>query len=102
MNINNFMTVPEACHRWNIHEARLKEKLKPSSRNNAKIEQFANKGLIKYFAKEGKRGLWIISTMLMEEWYGAEPSTFFNIEQQSKAQDERTGKYFDKLLSTNK
>lgn len=100
MNINNFMTVQEACHRWNIAEVRLQEKLKPSRRNDGKIEQFIAKGWIKYFAKEGKRGSWIISTMLMEEWYGVEPSNYFlDIEQQSQAQDKHTENYFNKLLS---
>lgn len=74
MEIDNYMTINEAAHRWGIQENTLKKRIKPSTRNEEEIQEYFKKGLLKYFQKAGaQRGEWIITSELMEKWYGPEP-----------------------------
>lgn len=68
-DIDNYMTVHEAAHKYNVNLNTLKEKLKPS-RNKDQIESMVEDGLIKYFIEPGKKNRsWIISTAAMEKWF---------------------------------
>lgn len=74
MEIDNYMTINEAAERWNKNEETLKKRIKPSTRNEEEIQRYIKQGLIKYYQKAGaKRGEWIITSKLMEKWYGPEP-----------------------------
>lgn len=71
--IDKYMTLGEAVSRWGITSDRLKDRIKVA-RKNRTLETFINKGWAKYSVGDGsKQGTWILSTMLMEYWYGAEP-----------------------------
>lgn len=64
------MTPAEAAYRWGIKQETVKNKLKPSL-NEEQINEFIDKGYIKYFSKPGgQRKEWIISEKAMELWFG--------------------------------
>lgn len=69
--IDNYMTVAEAAHRWNVPQETLKSKLKPAiSSSWAQTEQMIEEGLLKYFQKPGgQRKDWIITTDAMKRWF---------------------------------
>lgn len=67
--IDKYMTIPEAAHKWCISQETVKNKLKPSL-NDDQINLMINQGLIKYFQKpNGQRKYWIISEKAMEHWF---------------------------------
>ena len=70
MEINKYMTVSEAAHRWGIPTNTVKGRLKPSIVGEEKINEMVDKGLIKYFVhpSSGRRD-WIISEDAMREWF---------------------------------
>lgn len=70
-NINNYMTVSEASHRWDISPNTLRSRLRSDRHDD--LNNFIDKGMIKYFKPDGKvRGEWIISSSFMELLYGKE------------------------------
>ena len=69
MEINDYMTPSEAAYRWGINQETVKNKLKPSINKN--IDDFIEKGLIKFFQHpDGKRKEWVVTTQAMEKWFG--------------------------------
>lgn len=73
MNINNYMTVKEAAHRWGVKPTAIREKLNLKRRPALKYD--IENGLVKYFKADGSAyGEWIISKKAMEQWYGSEPN----------------------------
>ncbi|MEB6549052.1 helix-turn-helix domain-containing protein [Heyndrickxia sporothermodurans] len=70
--IDKYMTVSEAAHRWGISQDTIKNKLKPSVKYTwAKTEKMLEDGLLKYYQKPGaQRKEWIITTEAMELWFG--------------------------------
>lgn len=71
MNINNYMTVKEAAHRWGVKVPALREKLNLQRR--PELQKEIDCGLVKYFKADGAAyGDWIISKKAMEKWYGEE------------------------------
>lgn len=71
MNIDDYMTVSEAAHRWGISKETVKNKLKPSIVKQEVIDEMVDQGLIKYFQNPGSnRREWIISKKAMEKWFG--------------------------------
>lgn len=75
MDIDNYMTVAEAAHRWGLSQETVKNKLKPSVVGQKTIDDMIKKGLIKYFQKPGgKRKEWIVSRRAMEIWFGEKTS----------------------------
>ena len=77
MDINKYMTISEAAHRWGIPTNTVKNKLKPSVVGEDKINKMVKKGLIKYFIHpNSKRRDWIISDDAMKEWFPNNDKTF--------------------------
>lgn len=70
--IDKYMTVAEAAHRWGVPQETIKNKLKPSFPTSwAQTEKMIEEGLLKFFQKgEGKRREWIISVDAMAKWFG--------------------------------
>lgn len=70
MEIDNYMSVSEAAHRWGIPTNTVKGRLKPSIVGEDKINEMVDKGYIKYFEhpNSGRRE-WIISEDAMREWF---------------------------------
>ena len=65
--IDNYMTIAEAAHRWSKSEDAIKMRLRQSN----DIDQMVEDGLLKSFLKPGGvRKSWIISVDAMEKWYG--------------------------------
>jgi len=68
--IDNYMTISEAAHRWGKNVETVKSRLKPSL-HAEQIEKMKRKGLIKSFQKpDGQRKEWIITNEAMEMWFG--------------------------------
>ncbi|MGN7402716.1 DNA-binding protein [Cytobacillus praedii] len=69
--IDKYMTVTEAAHRWEVPVDTVQNYLKPSVPTTwAKTEKMIENGLLKYFQKpDGKRREWIISEQAMEIWF---------------------------------
>lgn len=71
MSIDNYMTVSEASHRWDISQNTLRSRLRHDRHDD--LKKFIDKGMIKYFKPENKvRGEWIVSSKFMELLYGKE------------------------------
>lgn len=70
--IDNYMTVGEAAHHWNLPIETVKNKLKPSIKGvKEAIEMMDEEGLIKYSKHpDSKQGVWIITQQAMEKWFG--------------------------------
>lgn len=69
--IDKYMTVAEAAHRWGVPQDTVKNRLKPSVVKQDVINQMIEQGLIKFFQKpDGQRKEWIITTQAMELWFG--------------------------------
>lgn len=69
--INNYMSIKEACYRWGIQETRLREKLNIKRRPS--LQNDLDEGRVKYFKVDGmQRGEWTITTRAMMMWYGDE------------------------------
>lgn len=70
--IDKYMTVSEAAHKWGIPQETIKNKLKPSLPSVwEQTKKMIDEGLLKFFKKEGaQRKEWIISTGAMEKWFG--------------------------------
>ena len=68
--IDKYMTIAEASERYDLHEKTIKERLAGRSKKGREnLEQLLEKGLVKYFKRQGgKRGEWIITTDAMEFW----------------------------------
>lgn len=69
--IDNYMTVKEAAHRFNVSRDTLKDTL--AMRRDASkqaVQPLIDAGLIKYFKlPNDKRGEWIITVAAMEKLY---------------------------------
>lgn len=69
--INNYMSIKEACYRWGIQETRLREKLNIKRRPS--LQNDLDEGRVKYFKVDGmQRGEWTITRQVMMIWYGDE------------------------------
>lgn len=67
------MSPTEAAYRWGISTNTIKERLKFERRPKA-LQEELDQGLLKCYIKPGgKRGEWILTTTIMEKWYGPEP-----------------------------
>ena len=77
MEIDNYMTVSEAADLWGVPRETIKNKLKPSMKSLwAETEIMIEKGLLKYYQKEGnQRREWIITKAAMVEWFGEPKKT---------------------------
>lgn len=72
MNIQNYMTVPEAASRWGINPRTLRDRLNIDRR--PALQKELDSGLVKYYKPDGaKQGEWILSKDALELWYGIEP-----------------------------
>jgi len=70
MNIKNYMTPTEACHRWGIKTTTLSWHLKKPDT----MKVYIDKGWAKSFLKPGgTRKEWIVSVEMMVDLYGKEP-----------------------------
>lgn len=71
MEIDKYMSVAEAAHRWGVPQETVKNKLKPSIVGQETIDSAIKKGIIKFFQKPGGRNKdWIISEAAMKMWFG--------------------------------
>jgi hypothetical protein len=71
MEINKYMSPTEASDRWGKSLKTLAYHLQ----NEETMDAYISKGWAKYYLKPGgKRKEWIVSTMMMEDLYGEEPT----------------------------
>lgn len=70
-DIDNYMTPSEAAFRWGIPYETLKSKLRSDIVGEENLNEWIQKGIIKYFKKpNGVRKEWIISRQAMLMWFG--------------------------------
>lgn len=73
--LEEVMTVKEAVDRWGVSRFTLRDRLAGRNPSQAvEIERALKSGEVKRYKGSGERYEWLVTTDIMEKWFGAEPN----------------------------